>query len=79
MFLPKQSMVESGSDDLDNPAHLGHLLMGQWVSPANKLSGCDQCFLLDHVFIRMCMALASGRQTNFGSGEGEICTELSML
>ena len=55
MLLPKhiQSMVESGSDELDNPAHLGHHLMGQWISPANKLSGRDKYFLLDYVFIRM--------------------------
>ena len=41
--------VESGSDDLDNLGHLGHLFGGSsGCHPQTKLSGCDlgiKCFL----------------------------------
>ena len=46
--------VKSGSDDLDNVGHLGHLFDGSSGShPQTKLSGCDPDFLVHQVFVRI--------------------------
>ena len=73
--------VESGSDDLDNSGHLVHFF--DWSSGSIcKLNYLDVTRILKyimHVFVRICMVLASGKRVNLGTGEGESCKERDNL